>query len=492
MLKIVGQAEVTVRLKAAICLCLAILFAGIGRAGAARTGPAATVPVMMLSDLHFDPLHDAAKGARLAAAPVAEWDRILKEPDSEHQAEEFAAVQTKCGARGVDTDFALLSASLRGAREQGKGVAFVTVTGDLLVHDFECRYDYAVKEKPSAGYAEFAEKTAVYVIQQVERSFPGVPVYVAGGNNDSSCGDYRLDQQDRYLAGTSTAVIGGLRDANEGEVKRARADYEVGGYFGVTLKPLRRTRLLVLNDIYLSKNYETCPGKKDSAGADAQLAWLDRELTEAKARGEAVWVMGHIPPGVNLYSTLGKGKNVCAGGKISEFLGDDRLTEILVRHAAVVRLGLFGHTHEDELRLLAGAGGRVPLKLVASISPLNGNRPTFTVAQVEAETALLKDYSVFMASNDTGKDTTWAKEYSFGDTYHEPDFSAASVADLVGQFQGDAADLKPASHAYETYFAPTMLPVLSLVWRQYGCGLNHTTEAEYKNCVCGAKASKAE
>lgn len=438
------------------------------------------VKVMMLSDLHFDPLHDPAKAERLAAAPVEEWDGILKEPDAPGQAEGFAALQGECHARGVDPDYALMTASLNAAKAQSAGAVFVTVTGDLLVHSFDCRYEKLLKDK--AGYAAFAEKTVVYVMRSVQAAFPGVPVYVAGGNNDSACGDYRMDSPDKYFEATSKVEMAGLHDA--AEAKRAVAEYDKDGDFAVMVPGLKKTRLLVLDDIYLAVNYTDCAGKQDASGAAAQLAWLDHELTDVKAKGEQAWVMGHIPPGLNVYATLAKGGDVCAGAKIKLLLSSDGLAKTLVKHEDVVRLALFAHTHFDEVRLL---GGKVPLKMVASVSPVNGNRPTFTVASVDANTATLDDYSVFEASNTTGEGTTWAKEYGYRETYGEKDFSGASVANLVGQLQGDPVGLKAQSRTYETYFAPGMLPVLGLVWPKYACALTNMTEETYKSCSCAVK-----
>jgi len=438
------------------------------------------VKVMMLSDLHFDPLHDPAKAERLAAAPVEQWDEILKERDSAGQAEGFAALQTKCNARGVDPDYTLMTASLNAAKTQAAGAVFVTVTGDLLVHAIDCRYDELLKDK--SGYAAFAEKTAVFVMRSVEAAFPGVPVYIAGGNNDSACGDYRLDSPDKYLEATSREEMAGLRNA--AEAKRAVADYDKEGDFSVMVPGLKKTRLLVLDDIYMAANYADCNGQENQAGADGVLAWLERELSAVKARGEQAWVIGHIPPGVNVYATLVKGGDVCAGAKVKLLLSSDELAETLVQYADVVRLALFAHTHFDEVRLL---GGKVPMKLVSSVSPVNGNRPTFTVAAVNAKTATLEDYTVFEASNMTGVGTTWSKEYGFRETYGKKDFSGASVAQLVGQLQGDPVGLRSASRSYETYFAPGVLPVLGLVWPKYACALTNTTEETYKSCACGTK-----
>ena len=75
--------------------------------------------------------------------------------------------------------------------------------------------------------------------------------------------------------------------------------------------------------------------------------------------------------------------------------------------------------------------------MVGSISPINGNNPSFTVAEIDAATAQLKDYQVFVASNQTGVDTQWSEEYDFAKAYKEPAFTAATVADLVAGFKAD-------------------------------------------------------
>src|ERR1700744_6510109 len=59
-----------------------------------RTPP--TVPVVMLSDIHFDPFHDPAKFTQLRAKPVSRWPAVLSEPDSSTQAADVAALQDAC------------------------------------------------------------------------------------------------------------------------------------------------------------------------------------------------------------------------------------------------------------------------------------------------------------------------------------------------------------------------------------------------------------
>ncbi len=75
-----------------------------------------------------------------------------------------------------------------------------------------------------------------------------------------------------------------------------------------------------------------------------------------------------------------------------------------------MQLAIFAHTHMDEMRLLKPAKAdaarqTVAVKMVASISPIDGNNPSFTLATIDPANAQLKDYRVIVASNQTGIDT---------------------------------------------------------------------------------------
>ena len=259
----------------------------------------ATVPAVMLSDLHLDPFHDPAKVPLLVKAPVEQWEAILSSPDSPTQEADFAALQSVCGKRGVDSPYALLNSSLRAAKADAPDAKFVMVSGDLLVHNLDCRYRAAMKlpqatsddESVSAG---FAEKTTVFVMKQVESAFAGIPVYLALGNNDSRCNHNRLDVHDAYLKATVHPVIDGLVGIGDAERRQAVSTYESAGYYAVTMAaPMEKTRLLVVDDIYMMSKFATCEAdESDHAGADEQMAWLNKELDGARKRGEQCGCLG--------------------------------------------------------------------------------------------------------------------------------------------------------------------------------------------------------
>jgi sphingomyelin phosphodiesterase acid-like 3 len=178
------------------------------------------------------------------------------------------------------------------------------------------------------------------------------------------------------------------------------------------------------------------------------------------------------------------------------FLASESLAELLSGNADVIRLALFGHTHADEMRLLTAESFTtnkpsqitlgVPLKIVASITPIDGNRPSFTLAAIDPASATLADYTVFLASNSTGMATTWSKEYTYSTTYHQPAFDSAALSSLIPALQADHAIKTAASQAYLSHYSPgNESSALQFVWPQYACTLDHDSAASFSACACG-------
>jgi sphingomyelin phosphodiesterase acid-like 3 len=458
----------------------------------------ATVPALLLSDIHLDPFADPAKVAKLNAAPAADWPAILSAPASPTQQQDSAALVKACPTRGVDTNYTLWQSSLAAIHSNSANAKFVTLSGDLLAHSFDCKYKKLMPAATPADYLAFTVKTVRTIVSTLRAALPGVPLYVGMGNNDSGCTDYALDAtQDAFLAAVSKVIAEALpADLSTTDRASAERDFAAGGYYSAPLAAVPHTRLLVIDDLFLSGKYATCAGKPDPTPAITQLAWLAEQLSLARQHNERVWVMGHIPPGVDLYATARKFANVCAGAAPQMFLANESLADLLSGNADIVRLAIFGHTHADEMRLLvpdhsarvsAIAALGVPLKVIPSITPVNGNRPTFTLASVDPATASLADYTVVMASNLTGVDASWAPEYTYSTAFHEPAFDAYSLTKLIPALQVDSAAKSAASQTYlRAYFPGDMSLILQLAWPQYACSLNHDSAATFAACACAS------
>lgn len=467
--------------------CLLLLAPGAGRIALAqaKVQHLSTVPVLMVSDIHLDPFYDPAKVKLLAAAPVREWQGILAGPDSPGRAEAYAALQKACGAKSADTSDVLFRSSLREMRRAAPHAQFMTVSGDLIAHRFSCRFETTLPGRTRADYTAFVEKTIDYVMTELGRVRPGMPVYAALGNNDSGCADYRMDAGSDFLHATAESML--RRVPASAEKQQALRDFAEGGYYSVTMaRPMRKTRLIVLNTTFLSRNYTACSGKAAPEAAEAEIAWLGKQLGEARAAGQRVWVLGHIPPGVDIHAAALKLHSICEGAAPQMFLSSEKLGDVLVANADVVRLGIFAHTHMDELRLLGESPeAMVAVKMVPSITPVHGNRPAFTVARVAPGSATLKDYAVFMASDNAG--TTWSKEYTYSRAYRESGFTAIGVERLVDEFAADPAAKSASSRAFIRYFyAGDTTGLIKPLWPEYVCALAHADGKQFAKCACRA------
>ncbi len=481
------------------CACVSACVLGLSGFAAripaqgAGQGSAHSIQALFVSDIHFEPFRDPGKAAQLAAAPAGEWNELLAAPATADAEAQFTKLQQTCHARGDDTTYALFQSSLHAIHAQANDAKFVIVSGDLIAHSFSCKFATVFPKAAPAEYRAFVEKTIAYVMSGLRNALPGVPVYAALGNNDSDCGDYQLDAHSEFLEATGRDLTADVPVAERTEAQRT---FAAAGYYSVTLPaPMQHTKLLVLNDLFMAKRYTTCGGKADAAPAAEQIAWMKGQLDAARSKHEKVWVMSHIPPGVDPYSTAMKGKDICAGNTPTMFLSSEALPEAMAGYGDVLRLAVFAHTHMDELRLLEPVDGEgmaergIAVKLVGSISPINGNAPSFTVTSIDAGTAVMKDYRVIVASNASGVGTKWTEEYDFAKTYGQVSFTATTVRNVIADFGADPSAQEKASQSYIRNYGSGMgARELSQFWKPYVCSLANDGPADaFRACLCGAE-----
>jgi sphingomyelin phosphodiesterase acid-like 3 len=452
------------------------------------------VDVVMLSDLHFDPFYDPAKFSELRSAPISAWPAILSKPESASRAKNFADLQNECGVRGVDSPWPLVVGSLRQAKQQQPAPLFVTVSGDLLAHGFICKFRRLAPSASPAEASGFASKAVSLLAQQLHGAFPSAPVYLTLGNNDSGCGDYIDSPDSAFLKAAGISFAGDIPDSTSRRAFAATFS-RLGDYTVMLPAPMNNARLIVVQNIFESAHYRECDGDPNPAPAAEQIEWLRKQLTDARAAGEQVWVMAHIPPGVDIYTTyhryLFAPGEACNVKQPQMYLSSNALGDTIAEFGDIVRLAIFAHSHMDEIKILNGPNGAaVPAKLVPSISPINGNEPAFMIAQVSPQTATLKDYEVYVASN--AQATAWGREYRYSDVYQLPDFSASSVEQLTSQLIADKTGEDETSRAYEHYFlsgggAFAQLG-LQRLWPEYSCSLRERDPAAFRRCMCPSSA----
>ncbi len=462
----------------AIGLLVAVLFSSLALA----QRPAS---VLMLSDIHFDPFHDPGKFEQLRQAPAADWGRILASAPSPTQAVDLAALQDACHARALDTAWPLLKTSLLAAHGAEPHPAFVTLTGDLLAHEFPCRFRHLAAGAAPQDLSTFAARTVAFVLLQLQAAFPHVPVYAALGNNDSGCADYRETAASSFVQATSSALAAAAGISPAGFTPE-------GDYTVLLPAPLQHTRLLVLQDNFEGRAYNTCAAAADRTPQQAQIDWLRSQLAAARSHHESVWVMSHMPPGIDVYTSFRRyvfqPAQLCSASP-QPFLADPSFADALLDFADTVRLLLLGHTHMDEFRVLHRASGEtIPAKIVPSVTPVIGNHPAFLLASVDPHTAVLTDWRTFVSPGPDGSTPPWTEAYRFSSTYHVPDFSAGSALRLADGFTADKTAQAPASTAFREHFYPGDLGLYALglaqIWPAYSCVVRNDRPSSVHSCIC--------
>jgi sphingomyelin phosphodiesterase acid-like 3 len=444
-----------------------------------------TPSALMVSDTHFNPFHDPAKVKQLEATPASGWETIFASGDSPTQTRDFEELRTACKMRGIDTPYSLLASAISAIHHNATGASFITISGDLLAHRFDCMFAKTLPGATPEQYTVFTAKTIEYEILQLKHAIPGAHVYLALGNNDSSCGDYRLDpgmEWFRILARVAADGVGHTW------TKSATESFEQGGYYSVEMAPpMQKTRMIVVDDTFLSGGYKSCKGEKNPEPGEKQMAWLQTQLDDARANHERVWLMGHIPPSVSPYATFQQQRqktNLCtAEGKPVSHMPTDLLGDTIVSNGDVVKLGIFGHTHVDELKLLTGGAGDVPVKNVPSLTSIGGNYPSFTIANLDPATAELVDYTVIGSPDPDG--SRWTKEYTFSERSGNIGFTPATLRKVIAELAADPnGTTKPSQDYILNWSVGAQRQQLQPIWPGYVCGMNHQHAEDYKSCVC--------
>jgi sphingomyelin phosphodiesterase acid-like 3 len=431
------------------------------------------INALMLSDLHVNVFFDPKKVSALFGAPAGRWEEILSRPDSPTRARDFDVLQTECQAGG-DPSPSIFASALRSIASNAGDASFITISGDLLPHKVDCMFAKVVPGASPRQYARFMAKVIEYEVSQVKHTLPKATLYLALGNNDSNCSDDHLDTGTEWLktlAHVAKSGVGNDWDAD------ATKSFEEGGYYSVRMaSPMQNTRLIVANDLLLSGGVRTCSGKADPAIAEKQMVWLRLQLKEARDRHEQVWFMAHIPPGMSAIFRPSMG-NIC---KSDATFGanQDRLAGALLEYADITKLAIFGHTHLDQIQLLDGSSGAIPVKIVRAF-------PAYTIAWVDPLKAELFDYALMRPAE--MKAVKWSKEYNFLTEYGYEGYTSKNLQALIAQFGVDSKGASQLSQHYMFHLSggtQEHVQELQRTWPATVCQMGNVDAAEYKQCVC--------
>ena len=88
------------------------------------------------------------------------------------------------------------------------------------------------------------------------------------------------------------------------EATAFQRSFSRGGYCSALLPSLPKHRVIVLNSVFFSNQYENACGSKADTPGDDQMAWHAAMLDTSSRSQEKVWLVMHIPVGINEYNSV--------------------------------------------------------------------------------------------------------------------------------------------------------------------------------------------
>jgi sphingomyelin phosphodiesterase acid-like 3 len=439
-----------------------------------KTPTASKLPLVIISDVHFTPFYDTTIFHDLVNSPVEEWADIFQRSSV-----------TELSSWGQETNYPLLRRALDAAsRSIGEGQAAI-FPGDILAHNFPETFFELYGEEDHDALRSFVYKTVVFFATQVRERFGNVPVMFTLGNNDSYAGDYLLVPGGAFLADTAdmfyNTFLLGWADRNN-----YFRTYTAGGYF-VAESPDAKVRFVCVNSVLFSKDRtEGCTDAPNNAPT-AQLDWLEKILGKAHADKKKVFMVTHIPAGMNIFSTANTYMD--ASGKISDadvFWKEScqrRFLEICHRYASVIETVLSGHTHMDEYSLILDRDGEAYKATIVTpaVSPQFGNNPAFKVLTLRGEDWKPLDYrSISCDLNLSSPD--FSTYYVFSEAYSTEMPLEESLVDLFPKMKNNDSDRKNYARFYYAGHDDANI-IDDTTWPAYWCGIGRMDRDEYIECV---------
>jgi sphingomyelin phosphodiesterase acid-like 3 len=381
------------------CLILSLLF--FSNTGYSQTinKQAAIKKCLIVSDIHFSPLFGTPKDTvlrkKLETASFEEWKKIF-----EGSARQMAV---NSNLLFQDANYGVLKSALANMKKRLPHPAFIIIAGDFIWHG----------AKPADSVLK--RKSIQFIASLFKENFPDVPIIPAMGNNDTYGADYAL-QDSRFLNDFAGAWSPNLSKFSADELKAY-------GYYTSTNGNLK---LMVINSALLIS------GSHYPQAANF-FNWLQTNLSNANDKN--VWIIMHIPPGLNAYS----GNNFWNADCTQNFVGD------VVKYSSKIRFIVASHTHFNDFRVFYNATDQPVsfMRIVPSICSNHGNNPSFEVAEYNNTTGGVineTNYYLDLAAipkDKIGADLSWDNTFSLPSSLKLDKIDAKSFSKFIDKVKAD-------------------------------------------------------
>jgi hypothetical protein len=472
-------ANLTTTRRTGICLgrfCTLALFCALVVSGNPVWG-AARQKVLVASDIHFNPMADVSLVPQLIAADPAQWEAILNKT-TPHSFSPY----------GQDTNWWLLQSSLDQMHKTMPHPAAFLVLGDLLAHHYPTMFRDITHDDDAQHYRAFVLKTVQFLALQLRRRWPDSQILLTPGNNDDDCSDYAIEAGGAYLNDTAPTVRE-LAKADE----QVAAEWKALGSYSLLPAAIPGVRIVSFNSVFFSEKYEpeslqkSCEEAQSTAPSQA-FAWLEKTVGAAQQANQKVWLMFHIPPGVDGYGSVHNHTKSCRTNIVPMWNPEwtVKFDSLLLNFQPTIAASFAGHTHTDDFRVInEGSTAKAFVLVDPPISPIYEQNPAFRV--IDMAGSEVRDQTTYYLTNLTAAGTRrgkWKKEYTFSREWKTKQLDPASLGKIYDQIASDDA---ARAHWLKLYnVSSSAAKVQPGEVRGLYCAIEGLGVGAYGNCACGS------
>ena len=451
--------------------------------------------LLLVSDIHFNPMADPTLVADLQQADPTQWEAIFRRS-------KLAAFSQY----GQDTNWWLLQSALSHMQSTLPRPALVIYTGDLLAHEFRSTYVKVTGDSDWENYRAFVLKTVTFLALQLQKQFPGTKILLTPGNDDDDCGDYTVIPNATFLSDTSEVA----RELAKGNADLSR-DWRSLGSYTVLHPTVPKLRIISLNTVFLSNIYQprdfmtSCQAVQTNAASDL-LNWLTTSLERARQQKERVWLIFHIPPGIDGYASThpsmsapqadsSTGTQSCRSQIVPMWVPDwtAQFDALLEEYRDTVKASFAGHTHMDDLRLISAHGADEAFVLITpAVSPIFKQNPAFRIVDFSSDGSVVGQSTYYLTNLKDATSTRpgeWKKEYQFSREWNVKRLDLQSLGRIYSEIQDNQTAREQWKKLYTV--SSSAEPLSPNVVRGLYCAMGALDPASYASCYCGSGATNA-
>lgn len=432
------------------------------------------VHFLSTADIHFNPF----SSCKTVPCPLIEK---LQKTSGQEWAKVFDVLDNSKEKYYEDTNYALLKSALEEFKKEAdkENIRFVLVLGDFLAHEMKEKYAYYTNDKSFRNYSDFIKKTLEFISFEFNQAFPHKDVFMVVGNNDSYEDDYVFTLKGKFFHEIGQQWSRLIKDTNNSE--NMRDQFSEGGYYAINLPEDKDLRLIILNSVIFSKN-ACCNNIKKAA--TNQLAWLRKELESSRKNNQKVILIMHIPPGVDVYSSVKK--KLFTVVEFWQPTYNESFQKILDTYSSSIMAILSAHTHMDWFQTLTnGYHENILISSTPAISPLFGNNAAFKIYTYSTSSLQLQNFSTY--SKSLKGNHGWQQEYNFNEVY-QPKCKNCTLDKAINFIHpaGKLADF------YKNHYSVgnQTQPINTKWFPYYWCQMRTMSSSNYIACIDQTKKDK--